>query len=331
MASAQRFKQPNLPRQAGELARFKVVQGPDFGAVYVLNGVKAKIGRGEDNDVVISDLKASRHHAQIALVQGAWIIRDSGSANGIHYNGKFVREISLKGGEVITLGETTLEFLSSPNADTQMLVAPVKDLVTLRAEQSAMADKRREVRKLGGFGGARAAAASLGSPAGAPVGVKSKRPLIYGAAALGLIGYLYMDSASKQNAGAPKGASDKGAAAGDTRNLASYLPQGEAKDIEKSAESFSVRASESSASTITCARAPASKQCCRSFQVTHWLRCIWKTARKPSTTRSAPICSPGKNASRPGGSRTPRATSRRSGASFTRTRRTPLTSKPKSS
>ena len=234
MAGAQRFKQANLPRQPGELARFKVVQGPDFGAVYVVTAVKVKIGRGEDNDVVLSDLKASRHHAQLVLVQGAWAIRDSGSANGINFSGRFVRELSLKGGEVIAMGETTLEFLVSPNTGTQVLAAPVKELAVLKAEQAALVDKRREVRALGGFGGA-------GSAQPRQAGAKNKRTTLFAVAAIGAIAFLYLGNPNPPAPSAPKAPTEGGGKNGEggTRDLASYLPQGDsAKEIDKSAESF---------------------------------------------------------------------------------------------
>src|SRR4051794_5511213 len=109
MGNAVRFKQTNVPRQQGEQARLKVVQGPDYGAIYVLVAGRATIGRGEDNDVLISDLKASRLHAEFTLTQVGWLVRDKGSANGIMFNGKATREAKLKTGDTITLGETTLE------------------------------------------------------------------------------------------------------------------------------------------------------------------------------------------------------------------------------
>ena len=49
MATAVRFKQIMTPRQPGEFARLKVLQGPDTGAVYVIFGAKALIGRGGRN------------------------------------------------------------------------------------------------------------------------------------------------------------------------------------------------------------------------------------------------------------------------------------------
>src|SRR5690242_14810060 len=113
MGSALKFKQNNVPRQQGEQARLKVLQGPDYGSLYVIIGNKASIGRGEENDIVISDLKASRRHAEVTLGQKGWVINDLGSSNGILYGGKATRTTPLRNSDAFTLGETTLEFVVS--------------------------------------------------------------------------------------------------------------------------------------------------------------------------------------------------------------------------
>src|ERR1700761_7278523 len=96
MSNVIKFKQTSVGKQQGELARFKVVQGPDYGSVYVIGGTDVTLGRGEDNDVVILDLKASRFHAQLSLTPTGWYMRDKGSANGIIHNGHVTREARLK-------------------------------------------------------------------------------------------------------------------------------------------------------------------------------------------------------------------------------------------
>ena len=107
-ATAQKFRHTSVPRQAGERARLKVVQGPDAGAIYVVNGTRATIGRGEDCDVVVSDLKASRSHAELNLAGNQWSLKDLGSANGVVLNGKSMRAGALKANDVFVVGETTL-------------------------------------------------------------------------------------------------------------------------------------------------------------------------------------------------------------------------------
>ena len=54
--------------------------------------VKAlRIGRAPDNDVVLSDLKVSRHHAEVRRSPtGRYEIVDLGSHNGTYVNGQRV-------------------------------------------------------------------------------------------------------------------------------------------------------------------------------------------------------------------------------------------------
>lgn len=145
MANVIRFKFTNVPRQEGEQARFKVVQGPDFGALYVLVANQATIGRGEDNDLVISDLKASRNHALIMHSPFGWVVKDKGSSNGIVYNGKVTREATLKLGDTIVVGGTTLEFVTA-EVGTQMLMAPVRDIGRIQEEQRYLKERRDKLR-----------------------------------------------------------------------------------------------------------------------------------------------------------------------------------------
>jgi pSer/pThr/pTyr-binding forkhead associated (FHA) protein len=58
------------------------------GQVFVLGFEPVTIGRHEENHVVLADPQASRHHAEIAMQGGRWVIRDLGSANGTFVNGQ---------------------------------------------------------------------------------------------------------------------------------------------------------------------------------------------------------------------------------------------------
>lgn len=135
MGNAQRVRNANAARQTGELARLKVVQGPDYGSAYVVTGHVATIGRGEECDIQLSDLKASRRHAEILVGQQGWAVRDHSSANGIKVNGSSTRLHVLKQGDTIALGETVLEFFPA-EAETKMLVAPAKTPAQARLQAS---------------------------------------------------------------------------------------------------------------------------------------------------------------------------------------------------
>ena len=72
---------------------------------------KITIGREFDNDVVIDNKLASRHHAVIQKIKGAYFIKDEKSTNGTLINGKKIPDekyVKLYIGDKITIGSTTL-------------------------------------------------------------------------------------------------------------------------------------------------------------------------------------------------------------------------------
>ncbi len=126
MPNALRFRQWKTPKQAGERARLKVVHGPDSGSLFVVTAAKFSIGRGDENDVVIGDLRASRRHAELARQpNGSWKLTDLGSQNGVVWNGKITREADLRAGDIVTVGETAFEFVPEESG-TQLLNAAPK-------------------------------------------------------------------------------------------------------------------------------------------------------------------------------------------------------------
>ena len=220
MANAQRFKFTDVPRQQGELARLKVVQGPDRGAVYILLGDKVTIGRGETTDVMISDLKASRAHAEITLANGTWKVRDLGSANGILHNGKQVREAPLSFGDAFSLGETTLEFMVSGEAGTMMLRAPARTSQEIDTQRSQTDAQKERVRSLTKVGGLKELLSFGKAPGGAPDPNKRKKILYVVAGLMAVL--LMMEEPAKKKRPSPKGAKGKQA---ESRDLASFLPK----------------------------------------------------------------------------------------------------------
>jgi hypothetical protein len=125
MPNALRFRQWKTPKQAGERARLKVVHGPDSGSLFVVTSTKFSIGRGDENDVVIGDLRASRRHAELVrMPNGTWKLTDLGSQNGVVWNGKITREAELRAGDVVTVGETAFEFVPEESGTQLMTAAP---------------------------------------------------------------------------------------------------------------------------------------------------------------------------------------------------------------
>jgi ABC transport system ATP-binding/permease protein len=69
-----------------------------------------KIGRAADNDIVISDVLASRHHATLVPTPGGTEILDNRSINGTFVNGARVESAVLHDGDTVTIGNVDLLF-----------------------------------------------------------------------------------------------------------------------------------------------------------------------------------------------------------------------------
>ncbi|MDT5175480.1 MAG: transport system ATP-binding/permease protein [Mycobacterium sp.] len=68
------------------------------------------LGRSTDNDIVIQDVLASRHHASLTLTPLGAEIRDEHSVNGTFVNGVRVGSAILSEGDLVTIGNVDLVF-----------------------------------------------------------------------------------------------------------------------------------------------------------------------------------------------------------------------------
>ena len=76
--------------------------GPNAGSFYPINN-DTKIGRANDNDIVLDVKTVSGYHCNINVEEGQFIIRDLDSTNGIKVNGRKVKKGIIKPGKVIEL------------------------------------------------------------------------------------------------------------------------------------------------------------------------------------------------------------------------------------
>ena len=80
-------------------------RGPDgMTAEYPLAGVKTTLGRHPANTIRLSDREVSKEHATIERMGALFVLKDLGSSNGTFVNGRRVRELRLKDGDEIALG-----------------------------------------------------------------------------------------------------------------------------------------------------------------------------------------------------------------------------------
>ncbi|HET9876485.1 MAG TPA: ATP-binding cassette domain-containing protein, partial [Mycobacterium sp.] len=95
-------EESNLATRMLDILRPRLSEEAPSGAV--------TIGRATDNDIVISDVLASRHHAILIATPLGTEIRDSRSINGTFVNGVRIGSAILTDGDAVTIGNVDLEF-----------------------------------------------------------------------------------------------------------------------------------------------------------------------------------------------------------------------------
>ncbi|HQG13900.1 MAG TPA: FHA domain-containing protein, partial [bacterium] len=89
-----------------------VVDGPNRGKKLTLNKNITKVGKRESNDLILADKTVSRNHVEIEYASDSFLLRDLGSTNGTFLNGSKVKEVYLTPGDLIKIGNTTIEFIA---------------------------------------------------------------------------------------------------------------------------------------------------------------------------------------------------------------------------
>ncbi len=86
-----------------------------------LTGSLARLGREEDNDLVLLDEGVSRYHARLERSREAWFVMDVGSRNGTLLNGAPLSGVErLQNGDVLKLGSVIIKFLSGGDVEASM-------------------------------------------------------------------------------------------------------------------------------------------------------------------------------------------------------------------
>lgn len=99
--------EPPLP------ARLVLLTAPAPGAEYALGRLPSRIGRSEDIDITVNHRSISREHAEFSDFEGAVVIRDLESANGVRVNGEDVGEATLTDGDILEFGQVRFRFVGS--------------------------------------------------------------------------------------------------------------------------------------------------------------------------------------------------------------------------
>jgi pSer/pThr/pTyr-binding forkhead associated (FHA) protein len=122
------------PSVAGTHYRFLCMTGPEKGKSYYLIGKRIIIGRGENADIQIVDVKISREHAELSFFGGGYTITDLGAQNGILVNDTKVKQKKLIDGEKVVIGQTVFKYSIIEVAKTELMVPSEGDLARLDKE-----------------------------------------------------------------------------------------------------------------------------------------------------------------------------------------------------
>jgi hypothetical protein len=103
---------PRIFKRAGTMPYYLVISGEENWAysVELEDGKSVRIGRAQDNDVVLKDRRVSSYHARINTDGGVFALADLESRNGTYVNDARVRKATLKSGDQVRLGQVTIQF-----------------------------------------------------------------------------------------------------------------------------------------------------------------------------------------------------------------------------
>jgi ABC-type multidrug transport system ATPase subunit/pSer/pThr/pTyr-binding forkhead associated (FHA) protein len=100
--------EPAAVAAAESVAPALAVRTPD--AEHATAGT-VRLGRGETNDIVLGDLRASRHHAELRpTADGSFEVVDLGSRNGTFHNGRQITRAPLAPGDLVAIGRHQFVF-----------------------------------------------------------------------------------------------------------------------------------------------------------------------------------------------------------------------------
>jgi ABC transport system ATP-binding/permease protein len=106
---------------------------------------RIRIGRETDNDVVVSDLLVSRHHAElVADGAGGWELIDLGSPNGTYVDGQRIRHVKLRPGMLVGIGHALFHLDGDQlveREDAGAIAFRAQDLVVRTAKGKTLLDR----------------------------------------------------------------------------------------------------------------------------------------------------------------------------------------------
>ncbi|ASP48047.1 FHA domain-containing protein [Cognaticolwellia beringensis] len=100
------------------------------------------IGRGYDNDIIISDPHVCADHLQLHFNGEHWLVNDQGSINGSYLEGSKENAIEhqVRSGDIVTIGKSQVRFVF-PNhpVEESIAISPFESLINLARHPAVLA------------------------------------------------------------------------------------------------------------------------------------------------------------------------------------------------
>ncbi|HJK92572.1 MAG TPA: sigma 54-interacting transcriptional regulator [Polyangiaceae bacterium LLY-WYZ-15_(1-7)] len=91
-------------------AKLRVEEGPDAGKELVMDRERVTLGRSVICDLVLADKAVSGTHAEVIATERGFLLKDLESTNGTRVGDLRIREVWIKPGTVIAIGQTRIRF-----------------------------------------------------------------------------------------------------------------------------------------------------------------------------------------------------------------------------
>ncbi len=100
----------SLAQQGSAVPRLTGIKGADEGKLYELTAAQITVGRDATNQLRLHDTEVSRRHAEFVRSPEGYRLRDLGSVNGSFVNDQAARDVLLRPGDRVQIGQTILVF-----------------------------------------------------------------------------------------------------------------------------------------------------------------------------------------------------------------------------
>jgi pSer/pThr/pTyr-binding forkhead associated (FHA) protein len=103
------------------MPRLIVQSEEQAGRIFDLSGESCRIGRINENEIVIQHKSISSHHAELVLDGSDYLVKDLDSTNGTRVNGERVKSVKLRKNDLLRIGNIELIYESEFEPDVKPL------------------------------------------------------------------------------------------------------------------------------------------------------------------------------------------------------------------